>query len=227
MDHLPTQNYHRYINTHPKSPKIGMFKGWKFMQFWKNRKKMHYDPWDDGTPYMMYKREAQGQSHIKRDYLEWRLKKKFTFCIFTNFVGGMENCLAECDKHCGHRVMTTGSHQKFSCIHACKFRELGLTKTECKSKCIETGCSPVVNGFTFDLCRSDPVCPDDEKMPKLEHCELGCDSFWILSNFKCLITSPSIPIFQFFSSPSHPLFVFEQNPSYHKSLVLRLFKVKG
>ena len=95
----------------------------------------------------------------------------------------MSNCLSECGKSCSNDDMGKGSNQKYSCIHACKMRELGLDIATCRVNCQRSGgsgCSPVVNGYQFNLCdiigNADPDCnpPGD---PPIAECELGCVSF--------------------------------------------------
>ena len=65
-------------------------------------------------------------------------------------------------------------------------RDLGLDKTSCKANCQRvhnSGCNPVVNGYTFNLCghgvHPDPKCKVGQGTgdPLIADCELGCETY--------------------------------------------------
>ena len=73
---------------------------------------------------------------------------------------------------CYHALM-------FSCSHGCQMRALGLDKESCNMMCDrngQSGCFPTVNGYKFNLCKS---CSREgcAKWPKVEECEVGCNSY--------------------------------------------------
>ena len=71
----------------------------------------------------------------------------------------------------------------FSCVHACKIRNLGVNEDQCRNHCdrrYESGCSPVVNGYQFSLC--DSCYPSrngcsEEPRPTVKECKLGCATY--------------------------------------------------
>ena len=74
-----------------------------------------------------------------------------------------------------------GCNQMFNCPQACKMRDLGLSKTQCRAKCQRTGqsgCSPVVEGFKFSLC-SECSREGCSTWPSVQECERGCDFYWV------------------------------------------------
>ena len=93
----------------------------------------------------------------------------------------MEVCIQTCRQYAcepdDHKRV--GCNQKYSCVHACRIRQLGVNEPDCKNHCVRnetSGCNPEVNGFTFNLCRS---CAREGCTPivAIEECELGCNSF--------------------------------------------------
>ncbi|XP_066919712.1 uncharacterized protein [Clytia hemisphaerica] len=72
-----------------------------------------------------------------------------------------------------------GCNKQFSCVQACKIRQLGKTEQECKALCIKPSnpdCPRTVNGYTFSLCASCPGL-SCATYPPLEECEIGCQSY--------------------------------------------------
>merc|ERR1712013_117455 len=72
-----------------------------------------------------------------------------------------------------------GCNQMFNCPQACKMRDLGLSKRQCRAKCQRTGqsgCSPVVEGFKFSLC-SECSREGCSTWPSVQECERGCDFY--------------------------------------------------
>lgn len=76
----------------------------------------------------------------------------------------------------------------FSCVHGCIMREEGAGQPECNEKCDRhgtSGCSPQVQGVTFDLCKTCDDGGGDEadqnvySMP--EGCRHGCDFYGSVS----------------------------------------------
>merc|ERR1712141_671440 len=77
----------------------------------------------------------------------------------------------------------------YSYSHACKIRDLGVDEDECKTHCErdgQSGCSPDVNGFQFELCG---VCTRDSctEWPTTSECVVGCSAYGRKSELdKCL-----------------------------------------
>ena len=72
-----------------------------------------------------------------------------------------------------------GCNQMYSCSHGCKMRDLELDEQTCKKNCQrngQSGCFPIVKGFTFQLCGpcTRKTC---DVWPKVEECETGCSSY--------------------------------------------------
>merc|ERR1711915_743526 len=95
----------------------------------------------------------------------------------------MAKCTEFCSKNACLPDMDTkiGCNQMFNCPQACKMRDLGLTRSECKIYCNSngiSGCNPTVNGWTFQLChdcnRDYPGCTS---WPTTYECEQGCDAY--------------------------------------------------
>ena len=93
----------------------------------------------------------------------------------------MEVCIAQCKKNACEPDIDErkGCNQMYSCSHACKMRQLGVSKATCSKECIrnaESGCSPKVKGYRFELCGSckRQGCPT---WPSIKDCKVGCDSY--------------------------------------------------
>ena len=103
--------------------------------------------------------------------------------------GTLESCVAECDKTCLDNDLKKGCNMQYSCAHACKIRDLGVTEASCKLKCVRnfpgSGCYPVVNGYQFNLCVecknrgelvADPAAGQCayENQKRIAECASGC-----------------------------------------------------
>ena len=73
----------------------------------------------------------------------------------------------------------------YSCAQACKIRSLGVNESSCRQQCQRTGqsgCSPTVNGFKFDLCREcipERINREDgcSRWPTVDECSEGCSNY--------------------------------------------------
>ena len=93
----------------------------------------------------------------------------------------MANCIEACiEEACISDVdLQDGCNQMFSCSHGCQMRALGLDNETCAVNCDrngQSGCSPEVNGYTFNLCVpcSRERCP---KLPTVAECTVGCNNY--------------------------------------------------
>ncbi|XP_066932583.1 putative tyrosinase-like protein tyr-3 [Clytia hemisphaerica] len=93
----------------------------------------------------------------------------------------LAGCLNACSEFAcaSDTSLQKGCNQMFSCTHACKMRQLGVTVGSCRTKCErngQSGCFPNVNGYTFNLCVdcSREGCPT---YPTVDECKIGCDYF--------------------------------------------------
>jgi len=71
----------------------------------------------------------------------------------------LDSCVAKCDKMtCPDNNLVKGCNMQYSCAHACKIRDLGVSKWSCERMCNRSypapGCNPVVKGHKFELCRT-------------------------------------------------------------------------
>merc|ERR1712115_68497 len=89
----------------------------------------------------------------------------------------VENCRREaCMSDDNTKV---GCNQMFNCPQGCKMRDLGVPERKCKRKCKrngQSGCSPVVKGFEFSLCRdcNRAGCP---RWPEVDERKAGCSYY--------------------------------------------------
>merc|ERR1712183_260844 len=110
----------------------------------------------------------------------------FLLCCFSIGIEGFsEDHLSKCVTKCTTNScvpdssLTRGCNQMFSCAQACNIRDLGISRGECQHLCQrngQSGCSPSVEGHTFDLCgecnRHDAgTC---STWPTQAECEIGC-----------------------------------------------------
>ena len=93
----------------------------------------------------------------------------------------LDRCIEECDKKaCSGDVNTrTGCNQMYSCAHACKIRNLGVQENSCRELCQrngQSGCSPTVKGWQFNLCApcQRAGC---STYPSVGECESGCNLY--------------------------------------------------
>ena len=98
----------------------------------------------------------------------------------------MARCVEECDKtECAGDVNPrTGCNQMYSCAHACKIRDLGVAGNHCREMCQrngQSGCSPTVRGWQFNLCRAcnRAGC---STYPSIGECVRGCDIYTDIVN---------------------------------------------
>merc|ERR1712136_412770 len=101
----------------------------------------------------------------------------------------IDSCIQKCvEEACAPDIhLQNGCNQMFSCSHGCQMRALGLDKESCNMKCDrngQSGCYPTVNGYKFHLCKT---CSREgcAKWPKVEECEVGCNSYDGLKIFGC------------------------------------------
>ena len=92
-----------------------------------------------------------------------------------------EACISDVD-------LQDGCNQMFSCSHGCQMRALGLDNETCVVNCDrngQSGCSPEVNGYTFNLCApcSRERCP---KLPTVAECKVGCNNYGGMYHLKNL-----------------------------------------
>ena len=102
----------------------------------------------------------------------------------------MATCIAACvEEACAPDVdLQNGCNQMFSCSHGCQMRALGLDKDTCVTNCDrngQSGCSPEVNGYTFNLCGpcTREGCPT---WPTVAECEVGCNNYGSMYHLKNL-----------------------------------------
>ena len=127
----------------------------------------------------------------ERVFSEGSRENKFISCNervsldFDGIVFGDEEsfsrCVEECDKtECaGYVNPRTGCNQMYSCAHACKIRDLGVAGNHCREMCQrngQSGCSPTVRGWQFDLCR-DCNRAGCSTYPSIGECVRGCDIY--------------------------------------------------
>ena len=93
----------------------------------------------------------------------------------------MATCFEACiQEACVSDVhLQNGCSQMFSCSHGCQMRRLGLDKETCVANCDRNGhagCSPEVNGYTFNLCEpcSREACA---MFPTVAECAIGCNNY--------------------------------------------------
>merc|ERR1719206_527365 len=98
-----------------------------------------------------------------------------------NLESSLDACIDQCKiETCYPDDNTkTGCNQMFNCPQACKMRDLGLSRTQCRAECQrtgESGCYPVVQGFKFNLCSG---CNREgcSRWPSVEECVAGCDFY--------------------------------------------------
>ena len=127
--------------------------------------------WPEGRPYIA--ECAFGCDAYDRDPMEQCLDEE---------CNALEKCLDMCSAEtCATDVKTDqGCNQMFSCPQGCKMRELGVSRQICEDKCERhgsSGCSPVINGFKFQLCgpcyREGGCAP----WPTVEECKKGCQYY--------------------------------------------------
>jgi len=94
----------------------------------------------------------------------------------------LDSCVAKCDKTCPDNNLVKGCNMQYSCAHACKIRDLGVSWRSCRSMCHRSypasGCNPVVRGHKFELCtgRQDG-CPNRPPNPRA--CNSQCAHVWL------------------------------------------------
>jgi len=90
----------------------------------------------------------------------------------------LEACVEQCKTEMCYSDDDTkdGCNQMFNCPQACMMRHLGLSENRCRSRCErngQSGCSPTVKGFRFNLC--GPCnrwgCPT---WPTVRECQASC-----------------------------------------------------
>ena len=95
----------------------------------------------------------------------------------------LDKCVAACKKTAckSEWDVQNGCEHMFTCVHACKIRNLGVNEDQCRNHCDRTygsGCSPVVNGYQFGLCDSCyPSRNGCSPRPTVAECELGCATY--------------------------------------------------
>ena len=94
----------------------------------------------------------------------------------------LKTCVDKCSKDvCSPDVdVKNGCNQMYSCAQACKIRDLGMKEYQCKRECDRTGqsgCSPLVGYYQFDLCRDCNRRGCSNTWPTIRECEAGCSYY--------------------------------------------------
>ena len=106
----------------------------------------------------------------------------------------LEACLEECKKSACKTDLdfSKGCNQMFSCSHACKMRDLGVSQDECNQNCERntgSGCTTTIKGHTFSLCEEcNRAACEPTNGPTIDECKIGCKKYSGIFVKKCKMT---------------------------------------
>ena len=108
---------------------------------------------------------------------------KFSNHINRALTDPLETCLEECKKNACNTDLdySKGCNQMFSCSHACKMRDLGVSQDDCNQNCQRnenSGCTVTIKEHTFSLCEEcNRAACEPKNSPTIDECKIGCKKY--------------------------------------------------